>query len=164
MVSLFTVGVSFLSGLYFAMEAPVICRRALLGLFASILDGCDGEVAPLTLRESNSVALARDCLRLLYYLFMFVGMTIGLLRGSGARAIFLWVASWHSAPHELRHDCIATAAADCRGAAGTTSGNWQKGPTAQIESPPFYMARTPSHGAPLLPALRDSVFCAFRMV
>jgi CDP-L-myo-inositol myo-inositolphosphotransferase len=54
MVSLFTLGVSFLAGACFFMVGYLnIVLGALLGVFASILDGCDGEVARLKLRESE---------------------------------------------------------------------------------------------------------------
>jgi phosphatidylglycerophosphate synthase len=91
MVSLFTLGVSFLSGLYFAFGGyRNMLIGALLGLFASILDGCDGEVARLKLQESAFGCWLETICDYLYYLFMFAGMTVGLLRTSGTRAYLVW--------------------------------------------------------------------------
>ena len=54
MVSLFTLGVSFLAGVYFALGGYWnMLLGAILSVFASILDGCDGEVARLKLQESD---------------------------------------------------------------------------------------------------------------
>lgn len=86
MVSLFTLGVSFLSGLFFARGGYAnMLIGALLGLAASILDGCDGEVARLKLQDSAFGCWLETVCDYLYYLFMFAGMTIGLLRTSGTR-------------------------------------------------------------------------------
>ena len=91
MVSLFTLGVSFLSGLYFALGGyRNMLIGALLGLFASILDGCDGEVARLKLQESAFGCWLETICDYLYYLFMFTGMTIGLLRSSGMHFYLVW--------------------------------------------------------------------------
>ncbi len=91
MVSLFTLGVSFLSGLYFAFGGyRNMLIGALLGLFASILDGCDGEVARMKLQESAFGCWLETICDYLYYLFMFTGMTIGLLRSSGMRIYLVW--------------------------------------------------------------------------
>jgi len=53
---------------------------ALLSVFASILDGCDGEVARLTFQESAFGCWLETVCDYLYYILIFVGMTIGLLR------------------------------------------------------------------------------------
>ena len=91
MVSIFTLGVSFLSGLYFAFGGyRNMLIGALLGLFASILDGCDGEVARLKLQESAFGCWLETICDYLYYLFMFTGMTIGLLRSSGMHLYLVW--------------------------------------------------------------------------
>ena len=54
MVTIFTLGVGFSSGAFFAIELDIgayYWARSLC-LFSSILDGCDGEVARLKLQES----------------------------------------------------------------------------------------------------------------
>ena len=65
---------------------------AILSVFASILDGCDGEVARLKLQDSAFGCWLETVCDYLYYVFIFAGMIIGLLGGpstwSGARALF----------------------------------------------------------------------------
>jgi phosphatidylglycerophosphate synthase len=63
---------------------------AILSVFASILDGCDGEVARLKLQESDFGCWLETICDYLYYLFIFAGMTIGLLRSSGMRSNLVW--------------------------------------------------------------------------
>ena len=63
---------------------------AILSLFASILDGSDGEVARLKLQESAFGCWLETVCDYLYYLFIFGGMTIGLLRSSGMRVYLVW--------------------------------------------------------------------------
>jgi phosphatidylglycerophosphate synthase len=91
MVSLFTLGVSFMSGVFFAYGGyRYMLLGAILSLFASILDGCDGEVARLKLQESDFGCWLETICDYLYYLFIFAGMTIGLVRSSGSRAYLAW--------------------------------------------------------------------------
>ncbi len=91
MVSLFTLGVSFLAGVYFAFGGYWnMLLGALLSVFASILDGCDGEVARLKLQESDFGCWLETICDYLYYLFVFAGMTIGLVRSSGSRGYLVW--------------------------------------------------------------------------
>jgi phosphatidylglycerophosphate synthase len=91
MVSLFTLGVSFTSGVCFAVGGyGNMLLGAVLSLFASILDGCDGEVARLTFQESAFGCWLETICDYLYYLFIFAGMTIGLLRSSGMRTYLAW--------------------------------------------------------------------------
>lgn len=83
MVSLFTLGVSFLCGVFFAYGGyRNMLIGAVLGLVASVLDGCDGEVARLKLQDSAFGCWLETICDYLYYVFMFAGMTIGLLRQS----------------------------------------------------------------------------------
>jgi phosphatidylglycerophosphate synthase len=49
------------------------------------LDGCDGEVARLKLQESAFGCWLETVCDYLFYLFLFVGMTLGLWRSSGSR-------------------------------------------------------------------------------
>ena len=91
MVSLFTLGVSFVSGVFFALGGYWnMLAGAILGVFASILDGCDGEVARLKLQESDFGCWLETVCDYLYYLFVFAGMTIGLVRSSGTRTYLVW--------------------------------------------------------------------------
>jgi len=91
MVSLFTLGVSFLSGWYFARGGYwYMLLGAVLGLFASILDGSDGEVARLTFQDSAFGCWLETICDYLYYVFTFVGMTIGLARTSHTGNFLLW--------------------------------------------------------------------------
>ena len=91
MVSLFTLGVSFLAGVFFALGGYWnMVAGAALSVFASILDGCDGEVARLTLQESEFGCWLETICDYLYYLFIFAGMTIGLARSSGMRVYLAW--------------------------------------------------------------------------
>ena len=80
MVSLFTLGVSFLAGAFFALGGRGnMLLGAILSVFASILDGCDGEVARLKLQESAFGCWLETVCDYLYYIFIFAGMMIGLL-------------------------------------------------------------------------------------
>src|SRR5208283_5112999 len=91
MVSLFTLGVSFSSGVFYARGGYWnMLLGATLSLFASILDGSDGEVARLKLQESAFGCWLETICDYLYYLFIFGGMTIGLLRSSGTRVYLVW--------------------------------------------------------------------------
>jgi phosphatidylglycerophosphate synthase/choline kinase len=86
MVTIFTLGVGFASGAFFARGGY---WNTLVGacfcLWASILDGCDGEVARLKLQESAFGCWLETVCDYLFYLFLFVGMTVGLWRSTGSR-------------------------------------------------------------------------------
>jgi 1L-myo-inositol 1-phosphate cytidylyltransferase / CDP-L-myo-inositol myo-inositolphosphotransferase len=91
MVSIFTLGVGFASGLFFAYGGYWNALfGALLCLFASILDGSDGEVARLTFQESDFGCWLETVCDYLFYLVLFVGMTIGLWRSSGTKTYLVW--------------------------------------------------------------------------
>ena len=91
MVSLFTLGVSFAAGVFFALGGYWhMLTGAVLSWFASVLDGCDGEVARLKLQESEFGCWLETICDYLYYLFIFIGMTIGLVRESGSRSYLAW--------------------------------------------------------------------------
>ena len=91
MVSLFVLGVSFLSGLFYACGGYWnMLLGALLSQFSSVLDGCDGEVARLKLQESAFGCWLDTICDWFYYVFIFVGITIGLLRNSGSRNYLWW--------------------------------------------------------------------------
>jgi len=86
MVTIVTLGFGFASGAFFAFGGYWnTLLGAVLCLWASILDGSDGEVARLKLQESAFGCWLETVCDYLFYLFLFVGMTIGLWRSSGAR-------------------------------------------------------------------------------
>jgi phosphatidylglycerophosphate synthase len=90
MVSIFTLGVGFASGAVFARGGYwSTLLGAFLCLWASILDGCDGEVARLTLQESDFGCWLETACDYIFYLFLFVGMTLGLWRSSGSRTYLM---------------------------------------------------------------------------
>ena len=91
MVSLFTLGVSFASGLYFGLGGYWNALiGAVLSVSASILDGCDGEVARLKLQASDFGCWLDTICDYLYYIFIFVGMTVGLVRSTGKTSYLTW--------------------------------------------------------------------------
>ena len=91
MVSLFTLGVSFASGVYFGLGGYWnVLIGALLSVWASILDGCDGEVARLKLQASDFGCWLDTICDYLYYIFIFVGMTVGLVRSTGKASYLTW--------------------------------------------------------------------------
>ena len=87
MVSIFTLGVGFASGAFFAYGGYwATLLGAFLCLWASILDGCDGEVARFKLQASDFGCWLETVCDYLSYVFLFVGMTLGLWRSSGSKA------------------------------------------------------------------------------
>jgi phosphatidylglycerophosphate synthase len=87
MVSIFTLLVGFASAVFFAYgNYWYTLLGAFLCLWASILDGCDGEVARLKLLESDFGCWLETICDYLSYLFLFVGMSLGLWRSSGSGA------------------------------------------------------------------------------
>src|SRR5271166_1650105 len=84
MVSLFTLGVGFAAGVFFAFGGYLnVLFGAVLSVWASILDGSDGEVARLKLLESDFGCWLETICDYLYYLFIFSGMAIGMVRSFG---------------------------------------------------------------------------------
>ena len=91
MVTLFTLGVSLMAGIYYSFGGYWnMLLGAILSLFASILDGSDGEVARLKLQESDFGCWLETICDYLYYLFVFAGMTVGLMRSTGRRGYLAW--------------------------------------------------------------------------
>ena len=91
MVSLFTLGVSLAAGIFFGIGAYwYVLTGAILSWLASVLDGCDGEVARLKLQESAFGCWLETICDYLYYLFVFTGMTIGVVRTTGNRSYLIW--------------------------------------------------------------------------
>lgn len=91
MVTLFTLLIGIASAAFFAFGGYWnTLVGAFLCLWASILDGCDGEVARLKLEESAFGCWLETACDYLFYLCLFVGMTIGLWRSSGASIYVLY--------------------------------------------------------------------------
>jgi len=91
MVSLFTLCVSLAAGVFFAFGGYLsMLVGAVLSVWASILDGSDGEVARLKLQESDFGCWLETICDYLSYLFTFAGITIGLWRSSGTRTYLAW--------------------------------------------------------------------------
>ena len=91
MVSIFTLAVGIVSAAFFALGGYWnTVLGALLCLFASILDGCDGEVARLKLLESDFGCWLETVCDYVFYFFLLIGMTIGQRRTSGSKSYVLW--------------------------------------------------------------------------
>jgi phosphatidylglycerophosphate synthase len=91
MVTIFTLGIGIASAAFFAFGGYWnTLAGAFLCLWASILDGCDGEVARLKLQESAFGCWLETVCDYVFYLFLFVGMTVGLWRSSGSRIYLVW--------------------------------------------------------------------------
>jgi phosphatidylglycerophosphate synthase len=91
MVSIFTLGVGIASAGFFAYGGYwSTLLGAFLCLWASILDGSDGEVARLRLQESDFGCWLETICDYAFYLFLLVGMTIGQWRSSGTRTYLVY--------------------------------------------------------------------------
>ena len=91
MVTLFTLLVSFASGVFFGLGGYwSMLFGAVLSVWASILDGCDGEVARLKMQSSDFGCWLETVCDYLYYLFVFGGMSLGLTRSLGTNAYLAW--------------------------------------------------------------------------
>jgi phosphatidylglycerophosphate synthase len=91
MVSIFTLGVGIASAAFFAYGGYwSTLFGAFLCLFASIMDGCDGEVARLKLLESDFGCWLETICDYAFYLFLLVGMSIGRWRSSGTRSYLVY--------------------------------------------------------------------------
>lgn len=91
MVTLFTLGVSFAAGALYARGGYLYTLAgAILSVWASILDGCDGEVARLKLQATKFGCWLETACDYLYYFFIFAGMAIGLARSTGNSAYLAW--------------------------------------------------------------------------
>lgn len=91
MVSIFTLGVGFCSAVFFTLGGYWnTLLGAFLCLFASILDGCDGEVARLKLLESDFGCWLETVCDYVFYFFLLTGIIIGQWRSSGTKVTLLW--------------------------------------------------------------------------
>ena len=89
----FSIGLLFL-GLYsawlFSIGSYVTgLAGAALSLAASILDGCDGEIARLKYQESDFGCWLETVTDYTYYLAIFVGLTVGSVRYTGMRGFYV---------------------------------------------------------------------------
>jgi phosphatidylglycerophosphate synthase len=142
MVSLFTLGVGIASAAFFALGGYWnTLMGALLCLFASILDGSDGEVARLKLLESDFGCWLETVCDYVFYLFLLVGMTVGQWRSSGSKAYLAWgaclllgaLASFLAVGWQ-RHRLAA-------GQPEQLLGIWQKHAQSRSSNPLLYAAR-----------------------
>ena len=91
MVSLFTLALSLVAGAFFAFGGYWNCLiGAILGVWGSILDGCDGEVARLKLQSSDFGCWLDTICDYLYYFVTFAGVIIGVLRTKGDPSLAGW--------------------------------------------------------------------------
>ena len=91
MVTFFTLGVSIAAGAFFALGGYWnTLLGAALSVWASIFDGCDGEVARLKLQASDFGCWLETVCDYLYYVFVFAGMSIGLARSMGKTFAVTW--------------------------------------------------------------------------
>jgi phosphatidylglycerophosphate synthase len=91
MVTLFVLAVSFACGVFFARGGYWnTLVGAALSVAASILDGCDGEVARLKLQSTKFGCWLETVCDYLYYLFVFGGIAVGLTRSSGTTSYLTW--------------------------------------------------------------------------
>jgi phosphatidylglycerophosphate synthase len=94
MVSIFTLGVGLASGTFFAHGGyGNMLAGAVLSVWASILDGCDGEVARLKLMETDFGCWLETVCDWLYYLFIFGGIAVGLTKTLEPLTVVAW-GSW----------------------------------------------------------------------
>jgi phosphatidylglycerophosphate synthase len=83
-VTVASIAIGVVGGWCFARgTTPAAMLGALLFLFSTIVDGCDGEIARLTFRESSFGARLDILGDNLVHLFLFGGIAIGLYRRSG---------------------------------------------------------------------------------
>ncbi len=89
-VTLVSIAIGILGGCCFAAGTPMVALAgALLFLASTIIDGCDGEIARLTFRESAFGARLDILGDNLVHLFLFGGISVGLYRRSSDPAIAL---------------------------------------------------------------------------
>ena len=84
-ISLFIVGLGFWAAWLFSRGTYAACLlAAIISLAASILDGCDGEVARLKYQESIFGCWLETIGDYTYYFAIFIGITVGAVRSTGA--------------------------------------------------------------------------------
>jgi phosphatidylglycerophosphate synthase len=86
-----TLAVSIISALLFARGGYWnLVLGAAVSVMASILDGCDGEVARLKLQSSDFGCWLDSICDYIYYLSIFAGIAVGLSASSGTNAYLKW--------------------------------------------------------------------------
>lgn len=84
MVSLFTLALSLVGAAFFAVGGYFNCLAgAILGVWGSILDGCDGEIARLKLQASVFGCWLDTICDYTYYIVTFAGIIVGVARHTG---------------------------------------------------------------------------------
>jgi phosphatidylglycerophosphate synthase len=87
-VTLASIAIGIVSGLCFAVGSPTAAMvGALFFLTSTIIDGCDGEIARLTFRESAFGARLDILGDNLVHLFLFGGIAMGLYRRSAEATV-----------------------------------------------------------------------------
>ena len=72
---------------------------AFLSLAASVLDGCDGEIARLKYQESALGCWIETFGDYSYYIAIFIGLTVGAVRADARREIFYWLGGGGAGRH-----------------------------------------------------------------
>jgi phosphatidylglycerophosphate synthase len=90
-MSVFVIALGLYAGWLFSLGTYATgIVAALVSLAASILDGCDGELARLQYKESSIGCWIDTLGDYSYYLAIFAGLTVGAVRQTG-RPIFWWL-------------------------------------------------------------------------
>ena len=90
-LSVVLVAVGFYSGWLFSVGSYAAgVLGAFLSLVASVIDGCDGEIARLKYQESALGCWIETVGDYSYYLAVFVGLTMGVVRSTGVQ-FFYWI-------------------------------------------------------------------------
>ena len=90
-LSLLLVGLALVVGWLFGVGTYwTSVAGAVVSLAASILDGCDGEIARLTHEETSTGCWIETLGDYFYYLALFAGMTAGVVRATG-RQEYAWI-------------------------------------------------------------------------
>jgi phosphatidylglycerophosphate synthase len=90
-LSVLLVGLGFYSAWLFSLgHYSTGILAAFISLAASILDGCDGEIARLKYQESALGCWIETFGDYTYYVAIFVGLTIGAVRQTGVE-LFYWI-------------------------------------------------------------------------
>jgi phosphatidylglycerophosphate synthase len=91
MVTLIALCCSLVAAWLYSLGAyPMMVAGSVCSWFASMMDGCDGEVARVKLQESEFGGWFEMVCDYLYYLVMFLGMGVGIARYTG-NPVWNWV-------------------------------------------------------------------------
>jgi phosphatidylglycerophosphate synthase len=90
-LSVLILGLGLYSGWLFSIGTYLTTvLAALLALAASVLDGSDGEIARLKYQESALGCWIETIADYSFYIAMFIGMTVGVVRWTGM-SVFYWI-------------------------------------------------------------------------